>query len=256
MAINLEDSALLAKIGGGDLMAVEAEYHRACLTKFRENDRAQNREYLALSKEEKKIEARVVIELCSYIENSVEEGILCFKLSELRNLYQSRLSNFGIIKEINKVRFKEAILSHFPDAQAQNDGKHILLILKLGMQHMLKETIHQQEKKMMLLSKAAKIIREEMFNFQGFKFCSSFPSGCQYQASIWTTSELPQQNRPSPASWVWSLDEAANTCTLPVASKACLELIKCSCKSSKGCDVRCGCKKANWNCTELCNCIP
>ena len=103
MAINLEDSALLAKIGGGDLMAIEANYHRACLTKFRNNDRAQNREYLALSKEEKKIEARVVIELCSYIENSVEEGILCFKLSELMNLYQSRLSNFGIIKEINKV---------------------------------------------------------------------------------------------------------------------------------------------------------
>ena len=76
MAINLEDSALLAKIGGGDLMAIEAKYHRACLTIFRNNDRAHNREYLALSKEEKKIEARVVIELCSYIENSVEEGIL------------------------------------------------------------------------------------------------------------------------------------------------------------------------------------
>ena len=192
MAINLEDSALLAKIEGGDLMAIEANYHRACLTNFRNNDRAQNREYLALSKEEKKIEARVVKELCSYIENSVEEGILCFKLSELRNLYQSRLSNFGIIKEINKVRFKEAILSHFLDAQAQNDGKHILLILKLGMQHMLKETIHQQEENdALILSKAAKIIQEEMFNFQGFKFCGSFPSGCQYQASIWTTSELP-----------------------------------------------------------------
>ena len=124
---------------------------------------------------------------------------------------------------------------------------------------MLKETIHQQEENdALILSKAAKIIREEMFNFQGFKFCGSFPSGCQYQASIWTTSELPQQNRPSPASWGWSLDEVANTCTLPVASKACLELIKCSCKSSKGCGVRCGCKKANWNCTELCkcNCIP
>ena len=77
-----------------------------------------------------------------------------------------------------------------------------------------------------------------------------------YQASIWTTSELPQQNRPSPASWGWNLDEAANTwsplwTTLPVASKACLELIKCSCKSSKGCGVRCGCKKANLNCTDV-----
>ena len=50
MAINLEDSALLAKIGGGDLMAIEEKYHRACLTKFRNNDRAQNREYLAKKK--------------------------------------------------------------------------------------------------------------------------------------------------------------------------------------------------------------
>ena len=102
MAINLEDSALLAKIGGGDLMAIEAKYHRACLTKFRNNDRAQNREYLALSKEEKKIEARVVIELCSYIENSVEEGILCFKLSDLRNRYQSRLSNLALSRKLIK----------------------------------------------------------------------------------------------------------------------------------------------------------
>ena len=54
MAINLKDSALLAKIGGGDLMAVEAKYHRACLTKFRKNDRAQNREYLALKQRRKK----------------------------------------------------------------------------------------------------------------------------------------------------------------------------------------------------------
>ena len=179
MAINLEDSALLAKIGGGDLMAIEAKYHRACLTKFSNNDRAQNREYLALSKEEKKIEARVVIELCSYIENSVEDGILCFKLSELRNLYQSRLSNFGIIKEINKVRFKEAILSHFPDAQAQNDGKHILLILKLGMQHMLKETIHQQEKKMMHSSclKQLKLSGKKCLTFRGSNFAVPFHLG-------------------------------------------------------------------------------
>ena len=176
MAINLEDSALLAKIGGGDLMAIEAKYHRACLTKFRNNDRAQNREYLALSKEEKKIEARVD---CSYIENSVEEGILCFKLSELRNLYQSRLSNFGIIKEINKVRFKEAILSHFPDAQAQNDGKHIFLILKLGMQHMLKETIHQQEKKMMHSSclKQLKLSGKKCLTFRGSNFAVPFHLG-------------------------------------------------------------------------------
>ena len=56
--------------------------------------------------------------------------------------------------------------------------------------------------------------------------------------------KLPQQNRPSPASWGMS------------AQQACLELVKCSynCKSSNGCGTRCGCKKANWTCTEFCKC--
>ena len=34
--------------------------------------------------------------------------------------------------------------------------------------------------------------------------------------------------------------------TLPVASQACLELVKRSCKSIKGCSNSCSCKKANW----------
>ena len=42
--------------------------------------------------------------------------------------------------------------------------------------------------------------------------------------------------------------------TLPIASKAYAELIKCGCKSKNGCGARCGCRKANWMCTELCFC--
>ena len=36
------------------------------------------------------------------------------------------------------------------------------------------------------------------------------------------------------------------------SSKACSELVKCSCRSVKGCGARCSCKKANWKCAELC----
>ena len=80
-----------------------------------------------------------------------------------------------------------------------------------------------------------------------------------YQASIWTTSELSQQNRPSPTSWGWSWDDSTKAwtpvwTTLQVANQACLELVKCNCRSSKGCGGRCGCRKANFNCTELCKC--
>ena len=110
----------------------------------------------------------------------MEDGKQYFKLSELRSLYQNRLNNFGVFKEINKVRFKEQILSHFPDAQAQNDGKSILIVFKKGMQQMLKQSSNcKYEGDALILSTAAKIIREDIFNFGGFQFNGFFPSDCQ-----------------------------------------------------------------------------
>ena len=80
-----------------------------------------------------------------------------------------------------------------------------------------------------------------------------------YQAGIWTTSNLVEQQTPSPEENGWTLDEDTKSwrpvwTTLPVASKACTELVKCSCRSVKGCGARCSCNKANWKCTELCKC--
>ena len=41
---------------------------------------------------------------------------------------------------------------------------------------------------------------------------------------------------------------------LALASKACSELVRCNYKSERGCGAKCGCKKINWNCTDLCSC--
>lgn len=126
MAKDLQDTSLLAKIEGGDLIALEAKYHLSCLVTYRNRHRSHVRERQSSSREslEKiKTEARAFVELLAYIDSSIEEGISIFKLSELRILYESRLKNFGISKEINKGRFKEQILSHFTEAQIQNDGK-------------------------------------------------------------------------------------------------------------------------------------
>ena len=41
--------------------------------------------------------------------------------------------------------------------------------------------------------------------------------------------------------------------TIPDATRACSELIKCNCKSPRGCN-RCKCVKAGLTCTDLCNC--
>ena len=133
--------------------------------------------------EEKKKQARVFAELITYIENSVDDGTFCFKFSELHHLFENRLLDFGINKEMNKVLLKEKILEHFPEAQAQIDGNNTILIFQQGMQQMLKQAFNSNyESDAILLSKAAKIVREDIFNMHGFHFNGSFPPGCQQES--------------------------------------------------------------------------
>ena len=54
--------------------------------------------------------------------NFRNEGVAAHFAEHMR-----RVKDFGSSKEVNKVRFKEQILSHFPEAQAQSDGKNIIL---------------------------------------------------------------------------------------------------------------------------------
>ena len=73
MATVLEEAALLAKIEG-DLIALEAKHHLACLTKLRNRHRTLTREKqeaASIHCEEKKKQARAFAELVSYIENAV-----------------------------------------------------------------------------------------------------------------------------------------------------------------------------------------
>lgn len=79
-----------------------------------------------------------------------------------------------------------------------------------------------------------------------------------YQTGIWATCDQPQQQAPSPENWGWMLDKESRSwtpvwTTLPVASKACRELVKCSCKTDSGCS-RCSCGKVGLECTQLCTC--
>ena len=77
------------------------------------------------------------------------------------------------------------------------------------------------------------------------------------QGSIWTTSHQSSQDTPSPGGWDWTLREEMWIpvwCNLPMVSKACSELVKCSCKRQSGFAGRCSCKNASLNCTDLCGC--
>ena len=77
-------------------------------------------------------------------------------------------------------------------------------------------------------------------------------------AYVWGQLQLPFLTLPSPADWGWQkgvdyMWEPVWT-TLPSASKACQELVKCGCNPEKGCRKRCKCLKSSLPCTGLCQC--
>ena len=75
---------------------------------------------------------------------------------------------------------------------------------------------------------------------------------------IWGQTLIANPSIPPPEIWGWKRNERDTSLTpywtsLPEASKACRELIKCGCKTS--CIRRwCKCVQANLKCTQLCFC--
>ena len=78
---------------------------------------------------------------------------------------------------------------------------------------------------------------------------------------IWGKSHEKSINPPEATNWGWQKDKSGRYnplwSLLPIASKACSQLIKCCCKQKDGsfnCSGRCSCAKVRQTCTELCKC--
>lgn len=109
--------------------------------------------------------------------------------------------------------------------------------------------------------------RQYMFGYQGRQIDHIPPTKdalhqhvlrAVFQAGhVWGQMLVKCPPLPSPSNWGWKQDEDENIwipnwTTLPEASKACPELIKCKCQVA--CSGRCKCCKANLPCTKLCLC--
>lgn len=80
-----------------------------------------------------------------------------------------------------------------------------------------------------------------------------------YQAGhCWGNSMEVSYQLPCPSEWGWMRDSTQAWeplwTTIPQASQSCQELLKCGCKSERGCTGRCKCIRAELPCTALCNC--
>ena len=100
MAEELQDTLMMSKLAGGNLVAIDAKYHNSSLSAYKNRYRSLMRSKASLhgSKVEKPLLARAFAELVSYIESNVESGSYIFKLSVLHSLYEDRLSSLGIEK--------------------------------------------------------------------------------------------------------------------------------------------------------------
>ena len=178
MATELQDTNLIARMEGGNLVALECKCHLECLTALQncyQSLKSQQDKESGEVSEENQVKARAFVELFTYIENCMEDGTFCFKFSILHQLYEERIKNLGIKNEINRSRLKEKILDYFPQAQEQSDGKNRILAFEQGMQQILRQVIkNNYEGEALLLAKVAKVLHTEIANFKGFNLVAAF----------------------------------------------------------------------------------
>ena len=185
MATELQDTSLLSRISGGDLIAIEAKYHIHCLVAYKNRYRSAQRACASESSnttEENVLRARAFAELISYIEGNVDNGTYIFKLAELHNVYENRLHEFGLTKTVNKTRLKNQILDQFiGHCKEETDGRNILLVFKEGLKKLFKDTIDSRDfqSEALLILKLTKIIRREIIQWKKFSFNGQFPPNCQ-----------------------------------------------------------------------------
>ena len=183
MVTDLQDSELLSRMATGDLIAIDAMYHRKCFIALRNRHRAYIRKCNAKEENfnEKFNECIAFIELNNYIQRFVESGTLLFKLTDLHGTYISHLQSMGIHKAINKTRLKEKILESLPEAQEQFDGRNTIIIFESGMKTMIIDALKKRDytEDACAISKVANIIRQDILQHETYKFTGSFTSGCQ-----------------------------------------------------------------------------
>ena len=181
MAADMNDTDLLVKLADSDLVAIDAMYHFTCLTTFRNRYRSHIRSDTSsassLNTTLKRAKARAFTKVVSYIESGIEDETYIFKLSDLHGVYQICLEDLGVDISINKTRLKNELLEHFKHSavQEQYDGKNTLLLFPEGMHEVLENVSDYKNEAL----KVAKVIREEMFVHEHFKFSGSFPQNCQ-----------------------------------------------------------------------------
>ena len=121
----MNDEKLLAKLSCGDLIALEAHYHRHCYTMLCRNAEYSKRDDVPESDKPHRLEGIALAELVSFIEESRGSGgdLSIFKLTDLARMYKHRLEQLGVesTTRVNTTRLKERLVFQVPELESYNE---------------------------------------------------------------------------------------------------------------------------------------
>ena len=172
MATELRDTKLLAKISCGDLTALDAVYHKHCLTSLYTRHRSLSRKTDQSTRDDLTPESVALAELMCYMEDcqraSHPVGSI-FKLADLTKLYTQRLEQLGgdMSKKVHSTRLKEALLSKMHDLEANKNDYEVILTFKKDIADaLLMASKQDQDSDAIVLMRAANIVREQIFQMK------------------------------------------------------------------------------------------
>ena len=172
----LSKERLLAKLSGGDLIALEAKYHTKCLSML-----YRKAQYAKEGKEESeqprhRLDGIAQAELVSYIEEFGTSGaeLPTFKLADLANMYKSCLQRLGCDTT--------ALVFQIPGLQCYNKGRDVYLAFRDDVGFALHKA-HEQDcdEEVIHLAKTVAIVRKDMLASK-YSFSGSFESDCQIKS--------------------------------------------------------------------------
>ena len=162
------DKSLIAKLSPGDLIAIDAVYHLPCLTKlYRRARTVEEKKSEADSLSDKVAKAQAFHDLVEYIEYLRDSDTPVVYMSDLCQLYSSRLVSLGLDGYVHSTRLRESLLLAVPDLQEVRRGTGLSVDLAFDSNittalEMLTEQTCADE--MRDLYKAAKILQKHILS--------------------------------------------------------------------------------------------
>ena len=129
IAVELEDTALLAKLAAGDMIAIEAKYHHDCLRRL--YNRGRKVVHKSNNEDDLCLHGKAFAELVAFPEgtNSDDDSAPVFKLTDIAQMYKTRVEQLGgiVATRIHTTKLKNRLLSVLPDLRAYSKGRDTLL---------------------------------------------------------------------------------------------------------------------------------